>query len=134
MTGAGGIYRLELSGSPFFSFSHKWMTVCKITIIYSQYFKTDFHVWNAPDITSKDQFCSPWKAQKAKLRHLLLTSRQEAHLRLMNAERQVCTVPKLYVNGSGSFGVPLAPLRAFLCLQPPEYLGQCLVSLALTCC
>lgn len=42
----------------------------------------------------------------------------------MNAERQVCAVPRLYANCSGSFGALLAALRAFLGLQPPEYLGQ----------
>lgn len=123
----------RIAWQSFFSSSNKQMTVCKITIIYSEYFKSAFHVWNAPDITCKDQCCYPQvsallacprKAQKTKLLRVLLPSRQETHLRLMNAERLVCTVPRLYANCSGSFGAPLAALRAFLGLQPPEYLGQ----------
>lgn len=35
------------------------MTACKITIIYSKYFKADFSVWNAASITSNDECWYP---------------------------------------------------------------------------
>lgn len=59
------------------------MTVCKITILFSEYFKSPFHVWNVPAITCKDQqrdpqvaalLAGPRKAQKTKLLHVLLPS------------------------------------------------------------
>lgn len=59
-----------------------------------------------------------------RLLHVFLPSRRETQLQLMNAKRQACPVPRWCADGSGSSGAPLAALRAFLGLWPPEYLGQ----------
>lgn len=51
MTGVSGIYRPELSGSPSFHLQiNRWPYV-KWPLYTVEYFKSDFHVWNAPDIT-----------------------------------------------------------------------------------
>lgn len=62
--------------------------------------------------------------RQRRLLHVFLPSRRETHLQLMNAKRQACPVPRWCADGAGSSGAPLAALRAFLGLRPPEYLGQ----------